>query len=773
MKLKISFVALLTSFLSVSQSVSNINALYSYTGGSSVYIEGYYTPGDGGGGHFYKTASSELDDRGTIFTSSSQGYIWKRIINDGNLNVKWFGAKGDGITNDGVAVAKATSYLSTHKYKLYFPSGVYNFGNGFVQIDNSLDILGDGQSSILVGENSTGKLMSINSDNVTVANLSFKTTGGGYGHGILVGTTTIIVKNIVLQNLYFDGPFANTISIFESNDIKILDCKFENVKYQIIQAWGFPSNNVLVNGNYSINCLNDFVELNSEKHKFGNTSAIVNSSKNWVITNNIVRNVGQVSTTNDDMREKRFIGVTNTDGIIISNNIFDTCYGDSAFHFEGLTGNVVISNNTIKNPNSTFSDTLAGTLIYNISENSSPTKDKERVIIFENNIVELESNYTTVCKRLFYSGGEDNTSFQILNNKFYNNSNQKDINVIFKALSRKLWNIKNNEFHNFNKVIEVAQESSLTNIIDNSFYNCDSSIIITDASTYNNSIRIEGNLFKNIVKVLQSTNNSKINLLSFQGNVIDNSNLKFDLNNDFLNGFKNNTFLNNSTTTYNDKSIKLNIVNGAKTIIFDYKNVDYTYLCWVDIVSTNVTANRAKYLLRVSRNMINSSLFNNYVQVIDQTRSGNWPLPIFTVDQNGLLANITGANSSNFNIKVNIIDINGNLMNNEQALGYSPTIVSTSIAQNIESSTKNNFENSVTYEEFLNAYPNPVKDILIFETDSKIDSIQIYDLNGKLIKEIYDAKKMTEINLIDLPTGLYIGIFQTMNNKIIKKIVKE
>jgi len=75
-------------------------------------VKGYYTDGDGGGGDFYwDSTSTETDNGGTIIkaTAITTGR-WKRLFS-GTVNVKWFGAKGDG-TDDAAAVNAAITDVS-------------------------------------------------------------------------------------------------------------------------------------------------------------------------------------------------------------------------------------------------------------------------------------------------------------------------------------------------------------------------------------------------------------------------------------------------------------------------------------------------------------------------------------------------------------------------------------------------------------------------------------------------------------------------------------
>lgn len=89
------------------QTIAALKALdvTTITDKSQAMVAGYYAPGDGGGGQFYyDSASSTADNGGTIIGPTAGSGRWKRIYS-GAVNVKWFGAKGDGATDDGSALA--------------------------------------------------------------------------------------------------------------------------------------------------------------------------------------------------------------------------------------------------------------------------------------------------------------------------------------------------------------------------------------------------------------------------------------------------------------------------------------------------------------------------------------------------------------------------------------------------------------------------------------------------------------------------------------------
>ena len=92
----------------------------------SIILEGYTTPGDGGGGIFYydPNDTSTPSNDGTVFLGPS-GQRYKRIYS-GPLNVKWFGATGNGSTDDTQAITNTiTSASSLSVNVVFFPSGTY------------------------------------------------------------------------------------------------------------------------------------------------------------------------------------------------------------------------------------------------------------------------------------------------------------------------------------------------------------------------------------------------------------------------------------------------------------------------------------------------------------------------------------------------------------------------------------------------------------------------------------------------------------------------
>lgn len=88
--------------------------------GDTAIMLGYYTAADYGGGLFYwDSTSTATHNAGTIIQPAAGGTgRWLRVYS-GAVNVNWFGAKGDGTTDDTTAVAAAVLVGYTDTTEVY------------------------------------------------------------------------------------------------------------------------------------------------------------------------------------------------------------------------------------------------------------------------------------------------------------------------------------------------------------------------------------------------------------------------------------------------------------------------------------------------------------------------------------------------------------------------------------------------------------------------------------------------------------------------------
>ncbi|MBU1240623.1 hypothetical protein KJ865_13005 [Myxococcota bacterium] len=122
-----------SSAVSTVATIAALKALsYSGTtilGASFVNVQGYYAAADGGGGLFYwSSSSSATDNGGTVIrpTGSSTNGRWLRIVDGSEMNVRWFGAKGDAATDDyAEIIAAKDAIVAIGGGTLLFPYGTY------------------------------------------------------------------------------------------------------------------------------------------------------------------------------------------------------------------------------------------------------------------------------------------------------------------------------------------------------------------------------------------------------------------------------------------------------------------------------------------------------------------------------------------------------------------------------------------------------------------------------------------------------------------------
>ncbi|HDZ0409374.1 TPA: hypothetical protein RRS92_005551, partial [Klebsiella pneumoniae] len=74
--------------------------------------------------------------------------IWGRVF-DSFLNVEWFGAIGDGVTDDTKSIEKANNYAHKYELPLHFPTGKKYIVNGSFELDVAKTSWHGGDNSIL------------------------------------------------------------------------------------------------------------------------------------------------------------------------------------------------------------------------------------------------------------------------------------------------------------------------------------------------------------------------------------------------------------------------------------------------------------------------------------------------------------------------------------------------------------------------------------------------------------------------------------------------
>lgn len=113
------------------------------------YLSGYYNDGKytGGGFFYYDELAIDPDNGGTVAVTSTNKRII-RSVNNKVLDVYMFGAKGDGTSNDTIAIQNAINVATSTQQELRVPAGLYKIMNTLTAT-NTLTLKGESQAFYL------------------------------------------------------------------------------------------------------------------------------------------------------------------------------------------------------------------------------------------------------------------------------------------------------------------------------------------------------------------------------------------------------------------------------------------------------------------------------------------------------------------------------------------------------------------------------------------------------------------------------------------------
>lgn len=234
-----------TAVYSRARVVDTIADLATLPTGQAAQVLGFHTKGDGGGGVFFydDTEDKANHNGGTVIDPAKAGLVtdwtanqteyftagtgtgaWKREYS-GAVNVKWFGAVGDGITDDSVILQKVVDKF----YSVFIPVGAYFVSNTIV-IPTQRTIIGELPAKQLASPVSIVSSLGTLGENVPIFWL-----GGGSS------TQSIMIKNIRFSG---DNTSINWSDLSTSIDegivgidpsgckqgLHIVDCSFSKLK---------------------------------------------------------------------------------------------------------------------------------------------------------------------------------------------------------------------------------------------------------------------------------------------------------------------------------------------------------------------------------------------------------------------------------------------------------------------------------------------------------------------------------------------------------------
>jgi hypothetical protein len=197
----------------------------------SALVTGRVTENDGGGGlFFYDGSDATSTNLGTVFKPAASDGRWLRQYS-GPLNVKWFGAVGDGVADDSPEIQAALTLASTAPISktVFIPQGTYLCNTGLTLTVGGIRITGEssftdasaGGSVLLAGGAITLLTVGQTGPNIYVdlAEISNLILDGNSDTGV-DGLRTVNTHRSVFSNLY--------IKDFSDNGIQIEDEQYSS-----------------------------------------------------------------------------------------------------------------------------------------------------------------------------------------------------------------------------------------------------------------------------------------------------------------------------------------------------------------------------------------------------------------------------------------------------------------------------------------------------------------------------------------------------------------
>ena len=484
---------------------------------------GYYEANDGGGAEYRIISDESLNDDDGSIHNLGNGLKAKLIVND-SINIKQFGTKGDGITDDILSIENVLNYCELNKIsKILIPSGTYivskpiNLINDciFTGLTNDVyfGISNNFQYCKLFSnkENAISNIY-IKNINVNMDDIHFKNQGN-ITRGIMAFEK---VNNIVFDNISLHNNYSSSSpQAVENQPVWLQSCNNITIKNSKIIHYGITSsgkgNGIWIFSKYSnvenIKIHDCYIEGYGDEliALFGETYS--NTIKNVEIFNNIL--VGPM------VRGIMFNTTNNTNDYAISDvKIYNNIFKGSNIILNEKIFNVDINNNyftenIVEEYTRCFSIFIEGRYLSGIT-----AKDLSITISYnkfdfkeENNLsginVQAYMNSVKIKHNIFNSNNTGNIAIASSGNMNEVISNTIDNFDIGISGGRNI--IKNNIINNcLSEGIKTINTSFI--IKDNIFNNCNYGISIE--SIIVDEGEIIGNTFKNIVvsPIIQNAN---------------------------------------------------------------------------------------------------------------------------------------------------------------------------------------------------------------------------------------------------------------------------
>lgn len=348
--------------------VAAMQADTSLKAGMTCVTSGYFALNDEGGAQYYITAEKSESVRQEALNNG----LYANLIYPDAVNIKTFGAYGDGVTDDTGIFSEALSDANIKE--ILVPDGAYLLSTGNLYVENKT-ITGCG-GKILVPHSGGNTIFRLK-PNAKIINLHFYNpeTSAGYSTNACISVAT----------------FSTDPEGYNYFNFKIMGCSFENVSRRCINLYsardddGYTPKQILANGLIS-------------QCKFRNVGGgVIQSGVDYInISENIFENAYGVECITVDNRT-RFCTISNNffhgsakgTGIIGADDSEACIFSGNTFKNTGTLPSISLNCNTGSNENIIINGNVFSGGDYNIrlknpTDSDNPNKSANGCIISNN-----------------------------------------------------------------------------------------------------------------------------------------------------------------------------------------------------------------------------------------------------------------------------------------------------------------------------------------------------------------------------------------------------
>jgi hypothetical protein len=163
--------------------------------------------------------TTTADNGGTIIVDASARRWYRDTAQDQAISVHWFGARGDGTTNDTAAINAA---LAAAPGAVYFPAGSYSISSALA-VSRTLSLSGDGRyASTLMTTSATADILNVTAT-ADIFDLGFSSsatrTNGTYVNFSAAGATRSRLSRFWMLNGYLGVQISANDIIVDEGEI--------------------------------------------------------------------------------------------------------------------------------------------------------------------------------------------------------------------------------------------------------------------------------------------------------------------------------------------------------------------------------------------------------------------------------------------------------------------------------------------------------------------------------------------------------------------------